>query len=82
MEEYLKIFTETDDTEFEVRFGTVKNNITNETEKVKNELACSIYSLALEDKVHNIIGDQDYLRKINKIDNKSITDFIIKIFNK
>ena len=28
MEEYLKIFTDTDDTEFEVRFGTVKNNIT------------------------------------------------------
>jgi len=50
--------------------------------KVKNELGCSIYPLALEDKVHNIIGDQDYLRKINKIDNKSITDFIIKIINK
>ena len=46
--------------------------------KVKNNLECKIYCLALKDKVHKIIGDQNYLRKINKIDSFSISDFIMK----
>ena len=44
----------------------------------KNKLESLIYPLALEDKAHKIIGDQNYLRKVNKIDSLSISEFIIK----
>ncbi len=48
---------------------------------VKFNLNKNTYSISLEDKVHSIIGSQDYLRKINNIDYISISDFISKNIN-
>ena len=50
--------------------------------KSKKDIKGKIFSLALGDKVHKEIGDQDYLRTINKIDNLSITQFIKNKINK
>ncbi len=48
---------------------------------LKNNMRNKIFSLALEDKAHKEIGDQDYLRSINKIDNLSISKFILNKIN-
>jgi len=43
----------------------------------KHKLILEIKNISLEDKPHKLIGDQNYLRKINKIDSSSISEYII-----
>lgn len=85
MEEYLKIFTDTDDTEFEVRFGTVKNSITKiDFNKVVQKLKSlgfysynSTYSLKIQSQFTDIKSGETKMSSVRtEIDGlSSIKDF-------
>ena len=49
--------------------------------KSKKNRKINFKSLALKDIIHNKIGSQDYLRKINKLDSGSITKIITSLIN-
>lgn len=49
--------------------------------KSKKNRKINFNSLSLEDIIHNKIGSQEYLRKINKLDRESITRTIIRFLN-
>tara|TARA_B100000780_G_scaffold262413_1_gene215517 strand:- start:986 stop:1915 length:930 start_codon:yes stop_codon:yes gene_type:complete len=55
--------------------------LTNLFFKFKMNKKIHFKSLSLEDKVHNKIGSQSYLRKINKLDEENITKSIKKFLN-
>tara|TARA_B110000914_G_C15428470_1_gene430153 strand:+ start:117 stop:1046 length:930 start_codon:yes stop_codon:yes gene_type:complete len=61
--------------------GGLGSILTNLFFKFKINKKIHFKSLSLEDKVHNKIGSQSYLRKINKLDKESITKFITKFLN-
>ena len=49
--------------------------------KSKKNRNINFHSLSLEDIIHNKIGSQEYLRKINKLDSESIIKTITKFIN-
>ena len=49
--------------------------------KSKKKRKINFNSLSLDDIIHNKIGSQEYLRKINKLDRESITRTIIRFLN-
>ena len=49
--------------------------------KSKKNRNINFHSLSLEDIIHNKIGSQEYLRKINKLDSESIIKTITKCIN-
>ena len=64
-----------------IESGGLGSILTNLFFKLKINKKIHFKSLSLEDKVHNKIGSQSYLRKINKLDKESITKFITKFLN-
>ena len=49
--------------------------------KSKKNRKINFNSLSLKDIIHNKIGSQEYLRKINKLDRESITKAITRFLN-
>ena len=49
--------------------------------KSKKKRKINFNSLSLDDIIHNKIGSQEYLRKINKLDRESITKAITRFLN-
>ena len=49
---------------------------------VKNNLSNIIYNIGLDDKVHNELGDQKFLRLINKLDFNSLFQLIFDSYKK
>tara|TARA_B100000787_G_C16193111_1_gene298800 strand:- start:1385 stop:2314 length:930 start_codon:yes stop_codon:yes gene_type:complete len=64
-----------------VQIGGLGSLLTNLYFKFKINKKISFKSLSLEDKVHNQIGSQSYLREINELDEKSIMKNIKKFLN-
>jgi transketolase len=64
-----------------VQTGGLGSLLTNLYFKFKINKKISFKSLSLKDKVHNKIGSQSYLRKINELDEKSIMKNIRKFLN-
>ena len=64
-----------------IESGGLGSILTNLFFKLKINKKIHFKSLSLEDKIHNKIGSQSYLRKINKLDKESITKFITKFLN-
>ena len=61
--------------------GGLRSILTNLFFKFNINKKIHFKSLSLEDKVHNKIGSQSYLRKMNKLDQGSIIKFVTKFLN-
>lgn len=64
-----------------VNIGGLASIITNVLFKYKKNKKILFKSISLKDIVHNKIGTQKFLRKLNKLDSKSITASVKKIIN-
>ena len=64
-----------------INIGGLGSILTNLFFKYKKNKKIHFKSLSLEDMIHNKIGTQLYLRKINKLDYKSIIKFIKKFIS-
>ena len=64
-----------------VNIGGLGSIITNIIFKYKKNYKINFKSLSLVDIIHNKIGSQEYLRKINKLDIDNISKNIIRFIN-